>query len=53
MAPNQNILNFNLDIGITNAADIEFKSTFSGLSADAVNINNQAAIGAYLLIILS
>ena len=48
-APNQNILNFNLDIGITNAADIEFKSTFSGLSADAVNINNQAAIGAYLL----
>ena len=47
--PNQNILNFNLDLGITDAADLELKSRFSGLSADAFNINNQAAIGAYLL----
>ena len=47
--PNQNILNFNFDIGITDAVELDFKSTFSGLSADAFNINNQAAIGAYLL----
>ena len=45
----KNILNFDINLGITNAADLKLKTTFSGLSAEALSINNEAALGAYLL----
>tara|TARA_Y100001958_G_C20888670_1_gene315779 strand:- start:177 stop:641 length:465 start_codon:yes stop_codon:yes gene_type:complete len=43
------MLNFDINLGITKAADLKLKTTFSGLSAEALNINNEAALGAYLL----
>ena len=45
----KNMLNFDINLGITKAADLELKTTFSGLSAEALNIQNEAALGAYLL----
>ena len=48
-ATTKNILNFDINLGITNAADLKLKTTFSGLSAEALSINNEAALGAYLL----
>ncbi len=45
----KNMLNFDINLGITKAADLELKTTFSGLSAETLNIQNEAALGAYFL----
>ena len=45
----KDMLNFDINLGITKAADLELKTTFSGLSAEALDIQNEAALGAYLL----
>ena len=47
--PSNNLLNFNLNLGITDAADLSLKSSFTGLSENLFNINNSSALGAYLL----
>ena len=48
-APSNNLLNVNLNLGITDAADLSLKSSFTGLSENLFNINNSSALGAYLL----
>ena len=47
--PSNNLVNFNLNLGITDAADLSLKSSFTGLSGELFNTNNQAALGAYFL----
>ena len=46
--PSNNLLNFNLNLGITDAADLSLKSNFTGLSGELFNINNGAALGCLL-----
>ena len=47
--PSSDLLDINLNLGITDAADLSLKSTFTGLSEELFNINNGAALGAYFL----
>ncbi|MFL2854578.1 MAG: hypothetical protein ACJZ74_03320, partial [Candidatus Pelagibacter sp.] len=47
--PSNNLLNLNLNLGITDAADLSLKSSFTGLSGELFNTNNVAALGAYFL----
>ena len=47
--PSNNLLNFDLNLGITDAADLSLTSSFTGLSGELFNTNNVAALGAYFL----